>query len=60
MSWRKLFTWHLSTVFMAASLSIAGQSALAAQEMRYFGWSDHVHETNPDAPHGVDPLSWTP
>ena len=45
MNRRKLFSKCFSGIVLAASLGVAGQSALAAGELRYLGWSDYVHES---------------
>ena len=45
MSGRELFSRCFRFVALAASMSVAGQSAMAAGELRYLGWSDYVHES---------------
>ena len=49
MSGQSPFSRHFGIVALTASMGIVGQGALAAQELRYLRWSDHVHETNLDA-----------
>ena len=44
MSQRKLFSKCFSTLALATFLSVTGQSALGAEELRYLGWADYVHE----------------
>ena len=45
MSGRELLSWFFRIVALAAALGVAGQSAQAAGELRYLGWSDYVHES---------------